>query len=94
MRGHAAHDNQSYVAKEVLDQWRKRDPIAQFQMQLKENKVASGAEIDGVVKRVASVLDEDLEWAESQPSPAPEQALGGVYADDIKTKALGVGSEE
>jgi TPP-dependent pyruvate/acetoin dehydrogenase alpha subunit len=84
MRGHAAHDNQSYVAKEVLDQWRKRDPIAQFEKQLKENKVASGAEIDDVVKRVASVLDEDLEWAESQPSPAPEDALGGVFADDKK----------
>ena len=94
MRGHAAHDNQSYVAKEVLEQWRKRDPIAQFEKQLKENKIASGAEIDDVVKRVASVLDEDLAWAESQPSPAPEQALGGVYADEIKSKALGVGSEE
>jgi pyruvate dehydrogenase E1 component alpha subunit len=94
MRGHAAHDNQSYVAKEVLEQWRKRDPIAQFEKQLKENKVTSGAEIDDVVKRVAAVLDEDLEWAESQPAPAPEQALGGVYADDIKPKALGVGSEE
>jgi pyruvate dehydrogenase E1 component alpha subunit len=82
MRGHAAHDNQSYVAKEVLEQWRKRDPIAQFEKQLKENKVASGAEIDDVVKRVASVLDEDLEWAESQPSPAPEDALGGVFAND------------
>ncbi len=82
MRGHAAHDNQSYVAKEVLEQWRKRDPIAQFEKQLKDNKVASGAEIDDVVKRVASVLDEDLEWAESQPSPAPEDALGGVFAND------------
>jgi pyruvate dehydrogenase E1 component alpha subunit/2-oxoisovalerate dehydrogenase E1 component alpha subunit len=94
MRGHAAHDNQSYVAKEVLEQWRKRDPITQFEKQLKENKVASGAEIDDVVKRVAAVLDEDLAWAESQPSPAPEEALGGVYADDIKPKALGVGREE
>ena len=94
MRGHAANDNQSYVAKEVLEQWRKRDPIAQFEKQLKENKVASGAEIGDVIKRVAAVLDEDLEWAESQPSPEPEQALGGVYADDIKPKALGVGGEE
>jgi len=94
MRGHAAHDNQSYVAKEVLEQWRKRDPIAQFEKQLKENKVASGAEIDDVVKRVAAVLDEDLEWAESQPSPSPEDALGGVYAGDVKNKSLAVGSEE
>ncbi|HXF39969.1 MAG TPA: thiamine pyrophosphate-dependent dehydrogenase E1 component subunit alpha [Blastocatellia bacterium] len=84
MRGHAAHDNQSYVAKEVLEQWRKRDPIAQFEKQLKENKVASATEIDDVVKRVAAVLDEDLEWAESQPSPAPDEALGGVFANDAK----------
>jgi pyruvate dehydrogenase E1 component alpha subunit/2-oxoisovalerate dehydrogenase E1 component alpha subunit len=94
MRGHAAHDNQSYVAKEVLDQWRKRDPIAQFEKQLKENKVAGGAEIDDVIKRVAAVLDEDLEWAESQPPPSPEDALGGVYAGDVKNKSLAVGSEE
>jgi pyruvate dehydrogenase E1 component alpha subunit/2-oxoisovalerate dehydrogenase E1 component alpha subunit len=94
MRGHAAHDNQSYVAKEVLDQWRKRDPIAQFEKQLKENKVAGGAEIGDVIKRVAAVLDEDLAWAESQPSPSPEDALGGVYAGDVKNKSLAVGSEE
>lgn len=94
MRGHAAHDNQSYVAKDVLEQWRKRDPIAQFEKQLKENKIANGGEIEGVKKRVAAVLDEDLAWAESQPSPAPEHALGGVYADDIRPKSIGVGRED
>ena len=81
MRGHAAHDNQSYVAKEVLDQWSKRDPIAHFEKQLKEKKVAEAGDLDVVKKRVAKLLDEDLEWAESQPSPAPEDALGGVYAE-------------
>jgi TPP-dependent pyruvate/acetoin dehydrogenase alpha subunit len=81
MRGHAAHDNQSYVAKEVLDQWSKRDPIAHFEKELKENRVADAGDIDEVKKRVASLLDEDLAWAEGQPSPAPEDALGGVYAE-------------
>jgi pyruvate dehydrogenase E1 component alpha subunit/2-oxoisovalerate dehydrogenase E1 component alpha subunit len=94
MRGHAAHDNQSYVAKEVLDQWQKRDPIAHLERLLKENKIASGSEIDQVNKRVAKILDEDLAWAESQPSPAPEDALGGVYADDSKPKAISVGRED
>jgi TPP-dependent pyruvate/acetoin dehydrogenase alpha subunit len=81
MRGHAAHDNQSYVAKEVLDQWSKRDPIAHFEKELKENKVADARDFDEVKKRVTTLLDEDLKWAESQPSPAPEEALGGVYAE-------------
>lgn len=81
MRGHAAHDNQSYVAKEVLDQWSKRDPIAHFEKALKGNKFADGKDIDDVKKHVTALLDEDLAWAESQPSPAPEEALGGVYAE-------------
>lgn len=94
MRGHAAHDNQSYVAKEVLDQWRKRDPIAHLEKALTENKVASAGDIDQVEKRVAALLDDDLAWAEGQPSPVPEDALGGVYAGDVKPKAISAGSEE
>src|SRR5215467_33759 len=31
LKGHAAHDNQSYVPKELLNQWRKRDPIDLFE---------------------------------------------------------------
>ncbi len=53
MRGHAAHDNQSYVAKEVLDQWRKRDPIAHLEKALKENKVAIAGDIEEVGRRPA-----------------------------------------
>src|SRR5262245_4324170 len=82
MRGHAAHDNQSYVSKEVLDQWRKRDPIAHLEKHLKEQKVAPAADVEQVRKRVAMLLDDDLAWAESQPSPAPEDAEGGVYSND------------
>jgi pyruvate dehydrogenase E1 component alpha subunit/2-oxoisovalerate dehydrogenase E1 component alpha subunit len=81
MRGHAAHDNQSYVPQDVLDQWRKRDPIAHFEFDLKERKIAAAAEIAGVNERAEALLDTDLAWAESQPSPSPEDALGGVYAE-------------
>ncbi len=81
MRGHAAHDNQSYVAKETLEQWRKRDPIAHFEKELKDKKIASPGDIEQVTRRVNALLDEDLAWAESQPPPSPEEALGGVYAE-------------
>ena len=81
MRGHAAHDNQSYVRKEVLDQWRKRDPIALFEKALVDQKTATQSEIDAVNSRVEAALDEDLAWAESQPPAVPESADGGVYAE-------------
>ncbi|HYV07254.1 MAG TPA: thiamine pyrophosphate-dependent dehydrogenase E1 component subunit alpha [Blastocatellia bacterium] len=81
MRGHAAHDNQSYVAKETLEQWRKRDPIAHFEKELRDKKVAAAADIEQVTRKVEAVLDEDLGWAESQPAPVPEDASAGVYAE-------------
>ncbi|HLG17388.1 MAG TPA: thiamine pyrophosphate-dependent dehydrogenase E1 component subunit alpha [Blastocatellia bacterium] len=82
MRGHAAHDNQSYVPKDVLEYWRKRDPIAYLEKELTQKKVASLGEIEDVARKVAKVLDADLAWAESQPPPAPDSALGDVYAED------------
>ena len=91
LRGHAAHDNQSYVAKELLEQWRRRDPIENFEKQLLKNKVATAEEVEAVGRRVNALLDEDLAWAESQPPPEPEEALGGVYADDVEPRAIGAG---
>jgi TPP-dependent pyruvate/acetoin dehydrogenase alpha subunit len=92
LRGHAAHDNQSYVAKELLEQWQRRDPIGNFEKQLLKNKVATAEEIEAVNQRVNGLLEEDLAWTESQPPPEPEAALGGIYADDHKPSAIGAGS--
>jgi len=84
MRGHAAHDNQHYVPKELLDQWRKRDPIDQFERNLKSSKVANKGEIDEVKRRAGSIIGSALAWAESQPAPTPETAAGRVYQGDRK----------
>ena len=81
MRGHAAHDNQSYVPKDVLEYWRSRDPIDNFRRHLTEDQIASREEIEAVDAKVEALLDEDQQWAESQPAPKPEDALGDVYAD-------------
>jgi TPP-dependent pyruvate/acetoin dehydrogenase alpha subunit len=91
LRGHAAHDNQSYVPKELLEQWRKRDPIEHFEKELLQKNVATAAEMEEVNNRANALLEEDLAWTESQPPPAPEEAIGGVCADDEKTSAIGVG---
>ena len=80
MRGHAAHDNQAYVAKELLEQWRKRDPLDHFEGGLLDKSIATAQDVESVKARVEALLDEELQWAESQPMPAPEDALDGVYA--------------
>jgi pyruvate dehydrogenase E1 component alpha subunit/2-oxoisovalerate dehydrogenase E1 component alpha subunit len=93
MRGHAAHDNQSYVAKEMLEQWRKRDPIDYFEKELIEKSIATADDIQGVKQRVESLVDEDLRWAEGQTPPEPEDALGGVYGDDETPRRSARGNE-
>lgn len=84
MRGHAAHDSQSYVSKELLDQWRKRDPIAQFEKALHERKIADDQVIAGLKKKVEAVIEVDLDWAESQGPARASDAVGGVYAGGHK----------
>jgi TPP-dependent pyruvate/acetoin dehydrogenase alpha subunit len=91
LRGHAAHDNQSYVPKELLEQWRKRDPVGHFEKELLQKSVATAAEIEEVNNRVNALLEEDLAWTEGQPPPAPEEALGDVVAGDEEANVIGVG---
>jgi pyruvate dehydrogenase E1 component alpha subunit/2-oxoisovalerate dehydrogenase E1 component alpha subunit len=95
MRGHAAHDNQSYVAKELLEQWRKRDPIAHLEREMLARKIAAKPEIDSIKRSVETLLDEELAWTERQPPPDEKEAVGGVYADgDGKTVAVGAGHQQ
>jgi pyruvate dehydrogenase E1 component alpha subunit/2-oxoisovalerate dehydrogenase E1 component alpha subunit len=91
MRGHAAHDNQAYVSKELLDQWHRLDPLSHFENELLEKHGAKPEEIEQVKARVDGYLEKELEWAESQPLPAPRSALGGVYADDELPKTITAG---
>src|SRR5260370_14845179 len=38
MKGHAIHDAAAYVPQELMEYWRKRDPIARFEKYLLEKK--------------------------------------------------------
>jgi pyruvate dehydrogenase E1 component alpha subunit/2-oxoisovalerate dehydrogenase E1 component alpha subunit len=91
LRGHAAHDNQSYVPKELLEQWRKRDPIEHFEKELLQKSIATASEIEEVNNRINALLEEDMTWTEGQPPPTPESALGDVVANDKKANVIDVG---
>ncbi len=80
MKGHAAHDNQSYVPKELLEEWRKKDPIDRFERHLLETQTATQAELDEVNSKVEASLEADLAWTESQGAFNGEDAALGVYA--------------
>jgi TPP-dependent pyruvate/acetoin dehydrogenase alpha subunit len=82
MKGHAEHDNQSYVPPEVLEEWKQKDPIDRYEKLLVAAGHATREELDSIQSRVRSELDAAVEEAENSPMPLPEEAQYGVYAGD------------
>ena len=80
MKGHAEHDSQSYVPREELEDWRRRDPIERFMRRLVESGIATPEELAAADHAIAEELDRDVELAEKSPFPSPEEALRNVYA--------------
>ena len=79
MLGHAQHDNQSYVPKELLEQWRDKDPLENYEKFLKQKKLVKGNELAEINDKIQAFLDVEVEAAEASPFPDPATSLSGVY---------------
>ncbi len=82
LNGHAEHDGQTYVNSEELNQWRERDPLPRLENTLETAGLFSRSEMAALHDGLLKNLDEDVEWAESQPLPDPQEAFLGVYAGE------------
>ena len=81
-KGHAEHDNQSYVPPGEIDRWEKEnDPISRFLRVLRDQLHATDEEIAAVDRRVQEEIDAATDAADASPMPEPTDALVGVYAD-------------
>jgi pyruvate dehydrogenase E1 component alpha subunit len=79
MRGHAEHDDASYVPRELLEEWRRRDPIQCFEGYLHERNVPE-ERLRAVEARVHTEIEEAVDFAEKSPPPDASEALEGVFA--------------
>ena len=82
MKGHAEHDNQSYVPIEIIDQWRGKDPVARFEQTMVDRRVAQQSDFDALQQRVREEVDRATDEAEQSPMPRPEEAAMGLFAGD------------
>ena len=88
-KGHAEHDNQSYVPPGEIESWETgNDPIARYTRVLLETEGFQQAALDAVDARVATEIDAATEEAERSPMPDPLDALVGIYADPPTADAL------
>ena len=87
-KGHAEHDNQSYVPAGEIERWeRENDPITRYLARLGDEGVAAEA-IAAIDARVASEIDEATDAAERSGVPDALDALVGVYADPPAERPL------
>ncbi len=82
MKGHAEHDGQSYVPREELEEWKRRDPIERYAERLIAAGDATAASLDAIDRKISEELERDVAYAETCPAPSPEHAFDGVYASD------------
>ena len=80
MRGHAEHDDASYVPPALLEEWRRRDPIDRFVAYLRDQKLLDDASAKAIDDRITKEIEEAVLFAESSPLPDAKELLDGVYA--------------
>jgi TPP-dependent pyruvate/acetoin dehydrogenase alpha subunit len=81
-KGHAEHDNQSYVPSSEIERWaRENDPLDRYIRELTGKHGVSADEVARIDARVTGEIDRATDEAEASPSPEPPDALRGVYAD-------------
>jgi TPP-dependent pyruvate/acetoin dehydrogenase alpha subunit len=82
MKGHAEHDNQAYVPKELIAEWQEKDAVVRFEKMLVERGIATDEKLAGIQQRVKREIDEATDEAERSPMPNPADAARGLYIED------------
>jgi pyruvate dehydrogenase E1 component alpha subunit len=70
----------SYRTDEEVEEWRKKDPIDQFEARLAEQGVLSAADAQAVHDEVMADVDAAIKFAEESPYPDADAILEDVYA--------------
>jgi pyruvate dehydrogenase E1 component alpha subunit len=90
MHGHGAHDDMSYVPREMLEEWAQRDPIDRYRERLVAEHGFGRDEVERIEREVERYVAECAEKALASPMPDPDQALEGVFADEWQPLGDGV----
>jgi len=87
-KGHAEHDNQSYVPAGEIERWEhENDPITRYLARLGDEGVTDET-LEAIDARVAREIDEATDVAERSGVPQALDALVGVYADPPAERPL------
>lgn len=78
--GHYTSDPQNYVSKEMIEEWKRKDPIPRFREYLVANGFLTKEEIERTYQEISDEIEAAVKFADESPYPAPEEALEDVRA--------------
>ena len=81
MHGHSEHDPAKYVPRELLEEWKQKDPILKTEQLLKQLGYCEETYYQEVAERVKKAVETGLEFAEQSPLPEGPEVLEGVFAE-------------
>ncbi|MBI3257988.1 MAG: thiamine pyrophosphate-dependent dehydrogenase E1 component subunit alpha [Ignavibacteriae bacterium] len=81
MRGHAEHDDFSYVPKEQLEYWQKRDPIDRYQSFLLSKKILSADDVTAIRTKLIEEIRAAIDYAIELPFPSAEEGFKNIFVD-------------
>jgi TPP-dependent pyruvate/acetoin dehydrogenase alpha subunit len=82
MHGHSAHDDASYVPKEMYEVWKSKDPIEQFERKLVDMQILNDAKRQAIYDEITGMLSKASEEALNDSYPDGSEATDGVFAKE------------
>lgn len=81
-KGHAEHDDQHYVSRDVLERWSSaNDPIDRYMQRILSADLVGEVDLKDIDDRVRVEVDQATDACVDEPLPPAESALPGVFVD-------------
>lgn len=80
MHGHSLSDDASYVPEEMIEEWKKKDPLETYGQKLRAQGGLTEAGNADMRQRIRAEIQEAVDYALARPYPPGEQAMEGVFA--------------
>lgn len=80
-KGHSVSDPGLYRTKEEMAEWVAKDPITQLGSYMKQQKVATDADLKSIDTEAKKMALADETWADEQPIPPEDAVWHHVYAE-------------
>ena len=82
-RAHSMADPDLYRSKDEVERWKKRDPIALFELRLRKAKLLADDDLHAIEAEIGAELDQAIAAAEAAPLEPVEDLTKDVYSPAV-----------